>query len=109
MFRPSGLRDWEAGHARLAAQLRSHSEWVKTAVLPRARKEHTLPRELYADRLKTAGIDLEPEQAISMGAFAFTEIREEAARLAAPIARERHLASPDYPDVIRERKPIPVP
>ena len=109
LFRSSALRDWEAAHARLAAQLRSHSEWVKTAVLPRARKEQTLPRELYADRLQTAGIDLEPEQAISMGTFAFTEIRDEAARLAARIARERNLASADYRDVIRELKRNPVP
>ena len=109
LFRSSGVRDWEAAHARLAAQLREHSEWVKTAVLPRARKEHTLPRELYADRLKTTGVDLEPEQAISMGTFAFTEIRDEAARLAARIARERNLASADYRDVIRELKRNPVP
>src|SRR6266571_3113805 len=52
LFRSSTLRDWEAAHARLAAQLRNYTEWVKTTVLPRARKEHTLPRELYADRLK---------------------------------------------------------
>jgi hypothetical protein len=109
LFRSSALRDWEAAHARLAAQLREHSEWVKTAVLPRARKEHMLPRDLYADRLKTTGIDLEPEQAISMGAFAFTEIRDEAARLAARIARERNLVSADYRDVIRELKRSPVP
>src|SRR6266853_5349512 len=95
LFRSSGVRDWETAHARLAAQLRNHSEWVRTVVLPRARKEHTLPRELYADRLKTTGVDLEPEQAISMGTFAFTEIRDEAARLAARIARERSLASAD--------------
>src|SRR5260221_5095093 len=109
LFRSSGLSDWEAAHARLAAQLRAHSEWVKTAVLPRARKEHTLPRELYADRLNTTGVDLEPEQAISMGAFAFTEIRDEAARLSARIARQRNLASADYRDVIRELKRNPVP
>jgi len=109
LFRSSGLRNWEAAHARLAAQLRNHSEWVKATVLPRARKEHTLPRELYADRLKNTGVDLEPEQAISMGAFAFTEIRDEAARLAARIARERNLASADYRDVIRELKRNPVP
>ena len=109
LFRSSRLRDWEAAHARLAAQVRDYSEWVKTAVLPRARKEHMLPRELYADRLKNAGVDLEPEQAISMGAFAFTEIRDEAARLAARVARERSLASADYRDVIRELKRNPVP
>src|SRR5438477_152988 len=109
LFRSSGLRDWEAAHARLAAQLRDYSEWVKAAVLPRARKEHMLPRELYADRLKNAGVDLEPEQAISMGAFAFTEIRDEAARLAGRIAREGNFASADYRDVIRELKRSPVP
>jgi hypothetical protein len=109
LFRSSALRGWEAAHARLAAQLRNHAEWVKTAVLAHARKEHTLPRELYADRLKTTGIDLEPEQAISMGTFAFTEIRDEAARLAARIARERNLASTDYRAVIRELKRNPVP
>jgi hypothetical protein len=108
LFRASALRDWEAAHARLAAQLRSYSDWVKTTVLPRARKEHMLPRELYADRLKNTGVDLEPEQAISMGAFAFTEIRDETARLAARIARERNLASADYRDVIRELKRNPV-
>src|SRR5213594_382956 len=109
LFRSSALRDWEAAHARLAAQLRSHSGWVKTTVLPRARKEPMLPRELYADLLKTYGVDIGPEQAISMGAFAFTEIRDEAARLAARIARERSLASADYRDVIRELKGNPVP
>src|SRR6266851_1423256 len=108
LFRSSALRDWEAAHARLAAQLREHSEWVKTAVLPRARKEHTLPRELYADRLKTTGVDLEPEQAISMGTFAFTEIRDEAARLAARIARERNLASADYRDRLKDIEEIVV-
>jgi hypothetical protein len=108
LFRSSAVRDWEAAHTRLAAQLRSHAEWVKSTILPRARKEHMLPRELYADRLKTTGIDLEPEQAISMGTFAFTEIRDEAARLAARIARERNLASADYRDVIRALKRNPV-
>jgi len=57
---------------------------------------------LYADRLKTTGVDLEPEQAISMGAFAFTRDPRRAARLAARIARERNLATADYRDVIRE-------
>src|SRR5260221_13906771 len=94
---------------RIGELLSDYTEGGKTAGLPRARKEHTLPRELYADRLKTTGIDLEPEQAISMGTFAFTEIRDEAARLAARVARERNLASADYRAVIRELKRNPVP
>jgi len=109
LFRSTALRDWEPAHARLAAQLRGHCEWVRASVLPRTRKEHTLPRELYADRLRTHGIDIEPEQAITMGTFAFAEIRDEMARLAARIARERNVASADYRDVLRELKRNPVP
>jgi len=74
----------------------------------RAQGAHAAARAVR-DRLKTTGIDLEPEQAISMGTFAFTEIRDEAARLAARIARERNLASADYRDVIRALKRNPVP
>jgi len=55
-----------------------------------------LPRELYADRLKSVGVDITPEQAISLGKCAFAELREEISLLAAQIARERKLDSGDY-------------
>src|SRR5438046_7602088 len=82
LFRASEVRDWQSAHERLAAQLRAHCEWVRDVVLPRARKDHTLPRELYADRLKSFGVDITPEQAISLGMLAFAEVREEISRLA---------------------------
>lgn len=109
LFRSSPVRDWEAAHARLAAQVREHCDWVKTHVLPRARKDHKLPAELYADRLRTHGVDIDPGQAIAMGTFAFAEIRDEMVRLAARIARERNLASADYRDVLRDLKRNQVP
>lgn len=109
LFRSSVVRDWEPAHARLAAQLRRHCEWMRANVLPRARKDPRLPRELYVDRLRSQGIDIEPEQAIAMGMSAFAEIRDEMARLAARIAHERNLASSDYRDVIRELKRDQVP
>ena len=109
LFRSSILRDWEPAHARLAAQVREHCDWVKTHVLPRARKDHKLPPELYADRLRSQGVDIDPEQAIAMGTLAFAEIRDEMVRLAARIARERNLGSADYRDVLRELKRNQVP
>ena len=109
LFRSTKVGDWEPGHNRLAAQLREHCQWVKSSVLPRARKEHTLPRELYVDRLRSHGVDIEPEQAISMGMLAFAEIRDEIARLAAWIARERNLTPADYRSVLRELKRHQVP
>ncbi|MDH4192331.1 MAG: DUF885 domain-containing protein, partial [Betaproteobacteria bacterium] len=87
--------------ARLAAQLREHCAWVRAVVLPRARREAMLPRELYADRLKNFGVDIDPEQAIALGTFGFAEVRDDMMRLAAGIARERNLPSADYRDVLR--------
>ncbi len=37
LFRASGVQGWEAAHERLASELREHCQWVRTAVLPRAR------------------------------------------------------------------------
>ncbi len=109
MFRASEVRDWQSAHERLSAQLRAHCEWVRDVILPRARKDHTLPRELYADRLKSVGVDITPEQAISLGMLAFAEVREEISRLAAQIARERKLDAGDYRQVLRELKRQQVP
>ena len=77
---------------------------MKTTVLPRARSTPTLPRELYADRLKNVGVDITPEQAIALGSATFAEVRDQMALLAADIARERKLPSADYRHVLRALK-----
>ena len=109
LFGSSKVQGWETAHERLAAQLRAHCDWVRSEVLPRARKTHTLPRELYADRLKNVGIDISPEQAISLGMTAFAEVRDEMARLGSDIARQRKLDSADYRQVLRALKRDAVP
>jgi len=108
-FRARELSDWESAHERLAAQLRDHCAWVESTILPKARSEPMLPRELYADRLRNAGIDISPEQAMALGQFAFAEIRDEMTRVAAHIARERKLASAEFRDVLRTLKRDAVP
>jgi hypothetical protein len=108
-FRARGLSDWESAHERLAAQVRDHCAWVESNILPKARSEPMLPRELYADRLRNAGIDISPEQAMALGQFAFAEIRDEMTRVAQHIARERKLASAEFRDVLRALKRDAVP
>jgi hypothetical protein len=104
IFRAGPAQDWQDAHERLATQLRAHCDWVRSAVLPRARATAQLPRELYADRLKRAGVDISPEQAIALGTATFAEVRDEMQRVAADIARERKLPSSDYRQVLRELK-----
>lgn len=104
LFQASRLEGWRPAHAQLAAQLRAYCAWARDEILPRARREHMLPAELYADRLKNAGVDISPQSAIALGMAAFADVRAEMARLAARIAAERKLASRDYRDVLRALK-----
>ena len=109
LFRASRVQGWEPAHQRLAGQLAAHCDWVKSAVLPRARPSPTLPRELYVDRLKQDGIDITPEHAIALGTTTFAEIREQMGHVAAALAREKNLPSADYREVLRGLKRDAVP
>jgi len=109
LFQASKLEDWQTAHQQLAGQLRAYCAWVRTDILPRARAEHRLPRELYADRLRNVGVDITPDQAIALGMAAFADLRGEMSRLAARIALERQLGSQDYRHVLRELKRDKVP
>src|SRR4051812_26214337 len=77
LFRASPVKGWEAPQERLAGQVQDYCGWLKTTVLPRARSTPTLPRELYADRLKNVGVDITPEQAIALGTATFAEVRDQ--------------------------------
>ena len=109
LFRASSVQGWEPAHERLAGQLRAHCDWMRGAVLPRARATPALPAELYADRLKRVGVDITPEQAIALGTMAFAEVREQMGQVAATLAAERKLPSADYREVLRALKRESVP
>jgi hypothetical protein len=109
LFRASPVQGWEPAHERLAKQLAAHCEWVKSAVLPRARPAPVLPAELYADRLKNVGVDITPQQAIALGTSTFAEVREQMGYVAAALARDKNLPSADYREVLRALKRDAVP
>jgi len=104
LFGASGVQGWEEAQGRLAKQVRAHCDWIKSDVLPRARTTPMLPREIYANRLKGFGVDISPEQAITLGTATFAEVRDQMMLLAADIARERKLDSGDYRQVLRALK-----
>lgn len=64
IFKDSGLKGYEKDLALLNRQLAKYSDWLKKELLPRAREDHKLPPEIYADNLKNYGVDIEPEDLI---------------------------------------------
>jgi hypothetical protein len=98
------LTGWQEPYGKLKVQLVEYDAWTKANVLPKARTDFRLPPEEYALRLEDYGIDIPPGQLAAMAHQAFSELQAEMKPIAAQIAKERHLPSSDYRDVIRELK-----
>ena len=109
VFAASRVEGWEADLALLQEQLRTHNEWVREALLPKAREEATLPRELYELQLKNWGVDASPEALIETGQVAFMNIRSEMMALAPLVADKFGFETDDYRDVIRLLKKDQIP
>lgn len=96
------LSGWQDDFQTLTTQLTAYKQWLKTTVLPKARQSNVMPKVLYVDALKNAGVELTPEQLISRALFEAAEIRDEMTLLAKRIAKKRGFKQDDYPYVIRQ-------
>ena len=109
LLKKDGLSGWEADFAALKAQVKAYDEWVRSRILPRARKEVRLPEPVYVNRLVNVGVDITPGQMIERASFDFQEVRDQMQVVAGTIAAQRKLLSPDYRDVMRELKKTSIP
>jgi hypothetical protein len=109
LLKKDGLTGWEADFAALKTQVKAYDEWVKSRILPRARKEVRLPEPVYVNRLVDVGVDITPGQMIERASFDFQEVRDQMQVVAGTIAAQRKLLSPDYRDVMRELKKTSIP
>lgn len=113
-----GLRELYAKHRikgadkaldALEAQLKAYDDWLRSEVLPRARSDFRLPRELYADNLRNVGLDIPPEALMQKARLAYAEIRNEMQTVANQIAAQRKLPDNDYRAVIQALKREQIP
>jgi len=98
------LTGWQEPLNQLKSQLTEYDAWTKENVLAKARDDFRLPAEEYALNLEDFGIDIPPGQLAAMAHQAFSDIQAEMKPIAEQIAKQRHLPSSDYRDVIRELK-----
>ncbi len=98
------LTAWQEPFNTLKSQLTDYDAWIKVNLLPKARSDSRQPPAEYALGLEDYGIDIPPDQLASMAHQAFSDIQAEMKPIAEKIAKERHLPSSDYRDVIRELK-----
>ncbi len=109
MLEGSDLKGWKRPYKKLAAQLREYNEWVKAEIIPRAREDFRLPRDMYADALHNWGVDESPEALIETATRGYADIRNEMQALAPLVAKEQGFATDDYREVIRQLKKKQIP
>jgi len=98
------LTGWQETFGKLKKQLTDYDDWVKTALLPKARTDFRQPPELYALGLEAYGITVAPGQLAEMAHQAFREYQAEMQTIAAKIAKQRGWPSGDYKEVIKKLK-----
>ncbi len=103
------IRGYQDAFAKLKEQLASYDGFVRKEVLPAARSDFRLPPELYAISLSNYGIDYSQDELTRLAHQTFTELQSEMQPIAAKIAKERHLPSSDYRDVIATLKKDQIP
>jgi hypothetical protein len=109
LFRQFKLEGADQPLALLREQLSAHDRFLRDEVLPKARSDFRLPKPIYAFALERVGVDIPPEELTALAHQAFSELQGEMQKVAAVIARERHLPSADYRDVIKELKKEQIP
>jgi uncharacterized protein (DUF885 family) len=105
----SDLKGWEPSFAALEKQLTAYNNQVKAQVLPRARADHRLPPEVYANNLQQYGVDISPQELIAKALTSFAEIRNQMNITAGLIAREKGWPNADYRFVMSELKKQQIP
>lgn len=103
------LQGYQDALAKLREQLASYDNFVRTEVLPKARADFRLPPELYTIQLANYGIDYSPADLTRLAHQTFTGLQSQMQPIAARIAKERHLPSSDYRDVIAALKKDQIP
>jgi len=104
LLKESKLQGWEQDFALFEKQINEHGEWVKSTVLPRARKESKLPEELYANNLKNFGVQADPRELIDAAQFAYVATRDEMESVSRQIAKQRGWKEAGYREVITALK-----
>ena len=109
LLKKSGLKGWQKDMKTLRRQVDEHGAWIRSTVLPRARKSSQLPAAVYADNLKQVGVVMDPREVMDRAAANYVQSRGEMNSIARALAAQRGWKAEDYRDVIRLLKKERIP
>lgn len=109
LLKESGLKGWQTDLRTLRKQVDEYGAWIRSTVLPRARKTSRLPAEIYADNLKAFGVQMDPHELMDRALANYVQTRDEMETVARTVAAQRHWTIKDYRDVVRMLKKERIP
>jgi len=102
LFDTYAIKDYEVPFGILQKQILDYDEFVKEALLSRARTDFRLPQEIYAFRLRNRyGVDMQLEDLEQRAKTEFKELQTHMQVLAQEIIKQKNLPAGDYRDVLR--------
>lgn len=109
MLEESELEGWQDNFALLEQQLDDYLTWTRETIVPRARDDNQLPRDLYINELRGYGVTASPEELIASAQYSYQLIRSQMQALATQIAAKRGWKQDDLLFVLHELKKEQVP
>ncbi len=101
LFEKYKIAGYQEALERLKTNLKEHQAFVRSTVLPQARSDFRQPPQVYAQSLKSYGVDIPPQQLAAMAHASYQEIRTEMGSIAERLTKE---PGANYRDVIRRLK-----
>jgi uncharacterized protein (DUF885 family) len=104
LMREHNLDDWEEAHEALTEQIADYKMWIESELGPRGRDDHRLPPEVYAENLKSFGVQMNAEELMERAQFGYIETRNQMSALAKSIAAQRKWDKNDFREVVAALK-----
>lgn len=109
LFAAMHIADAEPALAAMEQQLTDYAAWERAQVLPRARADFHMAPALYAFRLRSAGVDITPEELIERAGVEYVETRAALQALAPVVAAGKGMTATGYRAVIAALKKNTIP
>jgi len=109
LFAEYKIADPDQAVLTLHRQLEEYMRFVRAELLPKAREDFRLPRELYEFQLRQVGVDISGEDLAQRAHRGFEQIQGEMQKVSARVAQQRGLPEGDYRQVIKELKKNQIP
>ena len=100
----SGRAGWEEDFQLFVKQSAEYDDYLRTHVLPNARRDFRMPRDLYAHTLRMRGIEASPEELIRSARKAYKENMKDFRAVAKEVAKLEGLKTAEPANVIAHLK-----